>query len=67
MIAILISCASADVDSILDQAIGCTVTVEEHKRLAAYETEYGWERYRKAGIVVIDTLTGMPYGISSSE
>jgi hypothetical protein len=42
-------------DEILDTAIGCTVTVAEHNRLHEFEEEYGWGRYRKAGIVVMDT------------
>ena len=46
------------IDIILADAVGCTVTTEEHKRLSKYDNYYGWERYRKAGIVVIDTQTG---------
>lgn len=49
-----------DIDSILDNAIGCTITIQEHKRLNKYEGYDGWERYRKARIVVIDTKTGKP-------
>lgn len=58
MIAALEKAAPHEVDDILKKAIGCTVTVEEHTRLSKFEKEYGWERYRKAGIVVIDTQTG---------
>jgi len=37
---------------------GCTVTKEEHALLKRFNDEYGWERYRKAGLTVIDTQTG---------
>jgi hypothetical protein len=46
------------IDIILADAVGCTVTTEEHTRLSKYGNYYGWERYRKAGIAVIDTQTG---------
>jgi hypothetical protein len=46
---------------ILQSAIACVVTVEEHRRLAAAEKENpqlrGWERYQAAGIEVVDTET----------
>jgi hypothetical protein len=58
MIAALEKAAPHEVDDILKDAIGCTVTIEEHIRLSNFDEEYGWERYRKAGIVVIDTQTG---------
>jgi hypothetical protein len=58
MIAALEKAAPHEIDDILNSAIGCTVTVEEHLLLSQFEEEYGWERYRKARIVVIDTLTG---------
>ena len=58
MIAALEKAAPHEVDDILKDAIGCTVTVEEHTRLSKFDEEYGWERYRKAGISVIDTQTG---------
>ena len=46
------------IDKILKKAIGCTVTTEEHVKLSKFDTEYdGWERYRKAGVIVIDTQT----------
>jgi len=48
----------SNVDNILAKSVGCTVTVGEHATLASFESAYGWERYRKAGIVVIDTVTG---------
>lgn len=43
-----------EIDNILEDAVGCTVTTEEHDRLAPFDDEYGWERYRKAGITVIN-------------
>ena len=58
MIAALEKAAPHEVDDILNSAIGCTVTVKEHSHLSKFDKEYGWQRYRKAGIVVIDTLTG---------
>ena len=45
------------VDDILREAVACTITIEEHKRLSRFNAEYGWERYRKAGVIVIDTQT----------
>jgi len=49
---------------IANTAIGCTVTRKEHEALAAVQkTEpslEGWDRYRRAGIEVIDTATGEP-------
>lgn len=62
MIEELLQSEPTGLDNILANAIGCTVTVEEHKRLAAYEDEYGWERYRKARVIVVDTMTGTPLG-----
>jgi hypothetical protein len=59
MIAALKKAAPDEIDGILKLAIGCTVTVKENTLLSKFGKEYdGWERYRKAGIVVIDTLTG---------
>jgi hypothetical protein len=58
MIAALEKAASHEVDDILKAAIGCTVTIDEHTRLSGFDEEYGWERYRKVGIMVIDTQTG---------
>ena len=50
MAAILENAAQEEIDGILKTAIGCTVTTEENVRLAKFDCEYGWERYRKAGI-----------------
>lgn len=58
MIEALLNADLEAVDSILNDAIGCTVTVDEHLRLGKYDSEYGWERYRKAGLEVFDAVTG---------
>lgn len=58
MIAALEKAAPQEIDAILEKAVGCTVTIEEHTRLSRFDEEYGWERYRKAEIVVFDTQTG---------
>jgi hypothetical protein len=57
MIAVLEKAAPDEIDDILKDAIGCTITIEEHTRLSKFDEEYGWERYRKAGIMVINTQT----------
>jgi hypothetical protein len=47
------------VDDILKSAIGCIVTTEEHALLSRFDKECdGWDRYEKAGVIVIDTRTG---------
>jgi hypothetical protein len=58
MIAALEKAAPHEVDDILEIAIGCTVTIGENTHLSEFDEEYGWERYRKAGVMVIDTQTG---------
>lgn len=58
MIDRLLDAKLEEVDGILENAVGCTVTIDEHARLAKCDDEYGWDRYRKAGLVVIDTATG---------
>ena len=49
---------------IANTAIGCTVTRKEHEALTKLDESepgvVGWDRYRRAGIVVIDTATGEP-------
>lgn len=49
-----------EVDGILKDAVGCVVTRDEHTRLKAFDQEYGWERYRKAGLRVMDTSKHPP-------
>jgi hypothetical protein len=55
MIEALIQAKPEAVDHILKNAIGCLVTVDEHERLRPFGQEYGWDRYRRAGIAVMDT------------
>ncbi len=47
-----------EIEPIMDNAIGCLVTKEEHELLTKISKGHkdidGWERYRKAGIVVFD-------------
>lgn len=44
-----------DFESILKDAIGCTVTTVEHKNLSDLADEIiGWDRYKKAGVRVFD-------------
>jgi hypothetical protein len=44
------------VREILCDAIGCVVTVDEHKRLSRVAgTIRGWNRYTAAGVEVVDT------------
>ena len=44
---------------LLSTAVGCVVTVDEHKRLTQVTRQqphlHGWERYTAAGIEIIDT------------
>lgn len=48
-----------DPEVVLADAVACVVTVEEHARLSVYDlTHYGWDRYRAAGVEVIDMATG---------
>jgi hypothetical protein len=48
------------IDSLLDRAVGCVVTKAEHDKLTAVSRAQpqleGWDRYRAAGIEVIDML-----------
>jgi hypothetical protein len=49
-------------DELLDKAVACTVTKDEHQRLTSVSRHMphldGWARYRAAGISVIDESTG---------
>jgi hypothetical protein len=59
MIATLKKAAPNKVDDILKSIIGCTVTTKEHSRLSKFDKKCdGWDRYEKAGVIVIDTQTG---------
>lgn len=57
MIDALLKAEPGAVDRILQDAIGCIVTADEHDRLKMFDGEYGWERYRKAGLEVQDMVT----------
>ena len=49
--------APSDIENILEDTIGCTVTIEEHKKLSALGDELtGWDRYKKAGMRVFDRI-----------
>lgn len=50
-----------NVEAILSSAVGCTITKEEHAGLDNYRHLDGWERYREAGIVIVDTETEMEW------
>jgi hypothetical protein len=60
MIDALIQAKPEAVDHILKDAIGCLVTVDEHERLRPFDREYGWDRYRRADIAVMDTSVDPP-------
>lgn len=47
----------SQVDAILELCVGCIVTVDEHRILSAQRDVQGWDRYRDAGIRVLDTAT----------
>jgi hypothetical protein len=54
----LLRCRPGEVDKILTTALGCTVTYEEHESRTLFDRVCdGWERYRRAKMPVIDTLT----------
>ncbi len=50
MIDRLLSAAPSDIASILDSAVGCTITEEEHRALSSHKHLDGWDRYAAAGI-----------------
>ena len=43
-------------ESAMSRVIACTVTQAEHRRLGESMDCDGWERYRRAGLRVVDTL-----------
>jgi hypothetical protein len=57
MIRELTICRPEDVDKILSKAVACTITKEEHALLDKHKEVDGWDRYRRAGITVIDIKT----------
>jgi hypothetical protein len=55
MAAALLKCAPEEVEGILENAVACTVFEREHRKLPKkLEKLDGWERYKWAGIVVVD-------------
>ena len=59
MITALIDAKSEEeIDRIVAVAVGCTVTRPDHSQLHKVDNEDGWNRYRKAGIVVMNIETG---------
>ena len=50
----------ACIDQVIrERTIGCVVTKDEHRRLSQFDkTHEGWERYRAAGIEVLDMAAG---------
>jgi len=54
--------AGEDPASVLADAHGCIVTKAEHDLLTPFDlTRDGWDRYRAAGIAVVDTDAGMRF------
>jgi hypothetical protein len=66
MVEALLSASPEAVDTIIKRAVGCTITKQEHDRLKQFKKLDGWERYRKAEIVVVDTLTGEDFHLPVS-
>jgi hypothetical protein len=60
MIEELFRASPEKIDEILALAVGCTITLDEAGRLLLFDSDYGWERYRKAGIEVLDTAQNPP-------
>jgi hypothetical protein len=58
-------------ERILENAVACVVTEEEHRALTKVGRENptlkGWDRYRKAGITVYDMRTHERYVDSSDK
>ena len=61
MVDVLLTASPETIDDTLKSAVGCTITKDEHTRLGGFKHLDGWDRYRAAQIVVIDTETGMPF------
>ncbi len=63
--------APSNADSILERAVGCTVTRSEHEKLSALDRRLsdidGWARYREAMIEVIDTATGKVHPLRGTK
>lgn len=65
----LLDASPEDVEQILrSRAIGCTLTKAEHDLITPFDnTEKGWTRYAKAGVVVIDMLTGQTLNTAATD
>lgn len=63
MVDVLLTASPEAIDDILKSAVGCTITKDEHTRLSDFKHLDGWDRYRAAQIVVIDTETGLPFSL----
>ncbi len=50
----LTKCAPSEIASIIERAVGCTITREEHSALNWHKHLDGWARYEAAGIKVRD-------------
>lgn len=54
-----------DIDRIAKKSFGCVVTLKDHMKLNKVDKSLsGWDRYREAGIPVMDTLTGIHLDLS---
>ena len=51
---LLIKSRPEQVDFILQEAVGCLVTIEEHDRLPHDRQSFGWQRYEEASIPWVD-------------
>jgi hypothetical protein len=60
MVRALLDSSPENVDEILDNAVACTITKDEHTLLNKFRNLDGWERYRMAEIDVIDTKIDKP-------
>lgn len=50
-----------DASTVLGDAVGCTVTRQEHAQLTRVPDDItGWSRYKQAGVAVLDMKTGKP-------
>jgi hypothetical protein len=66
MVRDLLSGGPADVEMTLEKAVACTITKDEHRLLNTYAHLDGWERYRAAGIIVLDSKTGSIFQFPAS-
>lgn len=63
MVDALLSASPDAVDTIIKGAVACTISKQEHDRLKQFGHLDGWDRYRAAGIVIVDTETGEPFAL----